>query len=107
MSSWVALFLAGVFEVLWAVGLKLSHGLTRVGPTVATVVCILMSFVMFAVALKSLPFGTAYAMWAGMGAAGVVLVDLFVFEQPADALRIGCLALIVTGVIGLRLATTE
>lgn len=107
MSAWVALFLAGFFEVLWVVGLKLSHGLTRVGPTAATVACILMSFGMFSVALKSLPLGTAYAMWAGMGAAGVVLVDLFVFEQPRDALRIGCLALIVAGIVGLRLTAAE
>lgn len=107
MSSWTALFLAGVFEVLWAVGLKMSEGLTRVALVVATAACLVMSFAMFALALKTVPFGTAYAMWAGMGAAGVVLVDLFVFEQPADALRLGCLALVVLGIIGLRLTTAE
>ena len=103
MSGWLALLAAGLFEIAWAFGLKYSDGLTRFWPTAATLVAIALSFALMAVALKSLPFGTAYAVWTGIGAAGSILVGMLVFSEPADPVRLLCLALIVAGMIGLKL----
>ncbi len=103
MSGWLALLAAGLFEIAWAFGLKYSDGLTRFWPTAATLVAIALSFTLMAVALKSLPFGTAYAVWTGIGAAGSILVGMLVFSEPADPVRILCLTLIVAGMIGLKL----
>jgi quaternary ammonium compound-resistance protein SugE len=103
VSGWLALFAAGLFEIAWAFGLKYSDGLTRFWPTAATLVAIALSFTLMAVALKSLPFGTAYAVWTGIGAAGSILVGMLVFSEPADPVRILCLTLIVAGMIGLKL----
>jgi quaternary ammonium compound-resistance protein SugE len=103
--TWLALLLAGFFEMFWIVSLKYSEGFTRLWPSVMTVVSVVLSFAMLGVSLKSVPFGTAYAVWAGIGAGGAMLVGIFLFQESADALRIACLALIVAGVIGLRLAT--
>ncbi len=104
-TAWVALLLAGLFEVGWALGLKYSDGLTRFWPTVATVIAIVLSFAFMGVSLKSLPFGTAYALWAGFGAAGTMIVGILMFGESADLVRIACLALIITGVVGLKLAS--
>jgi quaternary ammonium compound-resistance protein SugE len=104
-SAWIALLFAGLFEVGWALGLKYSDGFTRFWPTVATVVAIVLSFACMGISLKSLPFGTAYALWAGIGAAGTVIVGMAAFGEPADLFRIACLTLIVAGVVGLKLAT--
>jgi quaternary ammonium compound-resistance protein SugE len=103
VSGWLALLAAGLFEIAWAFGLKYSDGLTRFWPTAATLVAIALSFTLMAVALKSLPFGTAYAVWTGIGAAGSILVGMLVFSEPADPVRILCLTLIVAGMIGLKL----
>lgn len=103
MSGWLALLAAGVLEIAWAFGLKYSDGLTRFWPTAATLVAIVFSFGLMAVALKSLPFGTAYAVWTGIGAAGSILVGMLVFSEPADPVRILCLTLIVAGMVGLKL----
>jgi quaternary ammonium compound-resistance protein SugE len=103
VSGWLALFAAGLLEIAWAFGLKYSDGLTRFWPTAATLVAIVFSFGLMAVALKSLPFGTAYAIWTGIGAAGSILVGMLVFSEPADPVRILCLTLIVAGMIGLKL----
>jgi quaternary ammonium compound-resistance protein SugE len=103
VSGWLALLAAGLFEIAWAFGLKYSDGLTRFWPTAATLVAIGLSFALMAVALKSLPFGTAYAVWTGIGAAGSILVGMLVFSEPADPVRILCLTLIVAGMIGLKL----
>jgi quaternary ammonium compound-resistance protein SugE len=103
VSGWLALFAAGLFEIAWAFGLKYSDGLTRFWPTAATLVAIVFSFGLMAVALKSLPFGTAYAIWTGIGAAGSILVGMLVFSEPADPVRVLCLTLIVAGMIGLKL----
>jgi quaternary ammonium compound-resistance protein SugE len=105
MTAWTALLLAGVLEVAWALGLKYSDGLTRFWPTLATAVAVGLSFLLFSLSLKALPFGTAYAIWAGLGACGVVIVGMLAFGEPADALRIAFLALIVTGMVGLKLIT--
>jgi quaternary ammonium compound-resistance protein SugE len=103
VSGWLALLAAGLLEIAWAFGLKYSDGLTRFWPTAATLVAIGLSFALMAVALKSLPFGTAYAVWTGIGAAGSILVGMLVFSEPADPVRILCLTLIVAGMIGLKL----
>jgi quaternary ammonium compound-resistance protein SugE len=103
VSPWLALFAAGLLEIAWAFGLKYSDGLTRFWPTAATVVAILLSFGLMALALRSLPFGTAYAVWTGIGAAGTIIVGMVIFSEPADPVRIICLALIVAGMVGLKL----
>jgi quaternary ammonium compound-resistance protein SugE len=103
MNGWLALLGAGLLEVAWALGLKYSNGLTRFWPTVATVAAIALSFALMASALRSLPFGTAYAVWTGIGAVGSILVGMFLFSEPTDPVRILCLTLIVAGMVGLKL----
>lgn len=103
MSGWLALLGAGLLEVTWALGLKYSDGLTRFWPTAGTVVAILSSFALMSLALRSLPFGTAYAVWTGIGAVGSILVGMIVYSEPADPIRILCLTLIVAGMVGLKL----
>jgi len=103
MSGWLALLGAGLLEVAWALGLKYSDGLTRFWPTAATAVAIVLSFVLMALALRSLPFGTAYAVWTGIGAVGSILVGMALFSESVDPVRIICLTLIVAGMVGLKL----
>jgi quaternary ammonium compound-resistance protein SugE len=103
VSPWLALFAAGLLEIAWALGLKYSDGLTRFWPTAATVVAIVLSFGLMALALRSLPFGTAYAVWTGIGAAGSIIVGMLIFSESADPVRIFCLTLIVAGMVGLKL----
>lgn len=103
MSAWFALLAAGLFEIAWAFGLKYSDGLTRFWPTLATALSILASFLLMAQALRSLPFGTAYAVWTGIGAAGSIIVGMVIFSEPTDPVRIICLSLIVAGMVGLKL----
>ena len=103
MSAWLALLGAGLLEVGWALGLKYSDGLTRFWPTAATVIAILLSFALMAWALRSLPFGTAYAVWTGIGAVGSILAGMMLFSESIDPVRIICLTLIVAGMIGLKL----
>ena len=103
MSAWLALLGAGLLEVGWALGLKYSDGLTRFWPTAATVIAILLSFALMALALRSLPFGTAYAVWTGIGAVGSIIVGMMLFSESADPVRMICLTLIVAGMVGLKL----
>ncbi len=103
MSGWLALLGAGLLEVAWALGLKYSDGFTRFWPSALTLVAILMSFGLMALALRSLPFGTAYAVWTGIGAAGSIIAGMLLFRESADPMRIICLSLIVAGMIGLKL----
>ena len=103
MSAWLALLAAGMLEIAWAFGLKYSDGLTRFWPTAATLAAIGLSFAMMAVALKSLPFGTAYAVWTGIGAVGSIVVGMLVYSESADPFRLLCLTLIVAGIVGLKL----
>jgi quaternary ammonium compound-resistance protein SugE len=105
MTAWVALLLAGLLEVGWALGLKYSDGFTRPWPTLAAAVAVILSFVLFSISLKYLPFGTAYAIWAGFGACGVIVAGMVMFGEPADLLRLACLTLIITGMVGLKLIT--
>jgi quaternary ammonium compound-resistance protein SugE len=105
MTAWLCLLLAGALEIVWALGLKQSDGFTRLWPSLGTVAAIALSFALMAVALKSVPFGTAYAIWTGIGAAGTVTLGIFMFGEPADAARLVCIAMIVTGIVGLKLVT--
>jgi quaternary ammonium compound-resistance protein SugE len=103
VSAWLALLAAGLLEIAWALGLKYSDGLTRFWPTALTLMAIVLSFGLMALALRSLPFGTAYAVWTGIGAAGSIIVGMLVFSESTDPVRIFCLTLIVAGMVGLKL----
>jgi quaternary ammonium compound-resistance protein SugE len=105
VSGWLALVAAGLLEIVWALGLKHSEGLTRFWPAVATLLAILASFGLMSVALKSLPFGTAYAVWTGIGAAGSIIVGMLLYGEPTSGIRVLCLTLIVAGMIGLKLSS--
>src|SRR5262249_32463676 len=106
MTGWTALLLAGAFEIIWTFGLKQTEGFTRFWPTVGTLAATALSFVCMAVALKSIPFGTAYAVWCGVGVAGTVIVGIIAFGEPTTAMRLVCVALIAAGIVGLKLAGT-
>jgi quaternary ammonium compound-resistance protein SugE len=95
--------LAGLLEVGWALGLKYSDGFTRFWPSLATLIAIAVSFVLMGISLKSVPFGTAYAVWTGIGAAGTIAIGMLAFGEPTDLFRVTCLSLIVAGTVGLKL----
>lgn len=101
--AWVVLLLAGLLEIAWAVGLKVSDGLTRLWPAVGTVLAMVASMALLAVAVRTLPLGTAYTVWTGIGAVGTVLFGIAMFGESASPLRIACIALIIVGIVGLRL----
>jgi quaternary ammonium compound-resistance protein SugE len=103
VSAWLALLAAGLLEIAWAFGLKYSDGMTRFWPAAATLISIALSFGFMAIALRSLPFGTAYAVWTGIGATGSILVGMLVYSESVDPVRLVCLSLIVVGMIGLKL----
>jgi quaternary ammonium compound-resistance protein SugE len=100
--AWAILLIAAVFEVGWAVGLKYSNGFTRLWPSVWTVAALILSVALLASAARSLPIGTAYAVWTGVGAAGTALFGVWLFHEPATAGRLLCIGLIVAGVVGLK-----
>jgi quaternary ammonium compound-resistance protein SugE len=100
--SWIYLFIAGLTEIAWAIGLKQSQGWTRFWPSVITAGLMIVSFAFLSLALKTLPLGTAYAVWTGIGAAGTAIVGIYFFGEPRDAVRIICIGLIIAGVAGLR-----
>jgi len=101
--SWIYLFLAGLFEIGWAVGLKYSAGFTRLWPSVGTAAAMGLSIVLLAMAAKTLPLGTAYAVWTGIGVIGAVALGIVLFDEPVTAARMACLALVVVGIAGLKL----
>ena len=103
--AWVVLMIAGLFEVGWAVGLKYTAGFTRLVPTLATVASMIVSLGLLGLALKTLPVGTAYAIWTGVGTIGTAVLGILLFGESADALRLGCIALIVAGIVGLKLVS--
>ncbi len=103
--SWAVLFVAGLLEVGWAVGLKYTNGFTRLWPTVFTGVALVASMGLLGVALRTLPLGTAYAVWTGIGSVGTAILGIVLFREPATAMRLACIALIVAGIIGLKLAS--
>ena len=103
--AWAILFLAGLFEIGWAIGLKYTEGYTRLWPTVGTVLGMVISVWLLGLAMKSLPVGTAYAVWVGVGAVGTAILGIVLFGESASVGRIVSLVLIVAGVVGLKLAT--
>lgn len=103
--AWALLFLAGLFEIGWAIGLKYTDGFTRVWPTTWTVLAMIVSVVLLALAVRTLPIGTAYAVWTGIGAAGTVILGIALFGEPATLLRLLFVGLIVAGIAGLKLVT--
>ena len=102
--NWVILVIAGLFEIGWAIGLKYSEGYTRLWPTVGTVFSLVASFLLLGLAMKSLPVGTAYAVWVGIGAAGTAILGIILFDESTALLKIASLGLICAGIIGLKLA---
>lgn len=103
--AWGILLLAGLLEVGWAVGLKYTEGFTRLWPTVGTAAALAASMLLLSVALRTLPLGTAYAVWTGIGIVGTATLGIVLFHEPASALRLACIAMIVAGIVGLRLAS--
>src|SRR5690606_23453856 len=98
------LFVAGLFEIVWAVGLKYTAGFTRVWPTVGTALALIASMGLLGVAIRTLPVGTAYAVWTGIGSVGTAVLGIILCREPATAARLFCIGLIVAGIVGLRLA---
>jgi quaternary ammonium compound-resistance protein SugE len=103
--AWIYLIIAGLLEVVWAVGLKHTHGFTRLAPSAFTIATMIASFALLAQALKSLPVGTGYAVWTGIGAVGTAVAGMAFLGEARDAGRLFCLALIVAGIIGLKIVT--
>lgn len=97
------LFIAGIFEVIWAIGLKYSHGFTRLLPSAVTAFAMIMSFVFLGLAVRSLPLGTAYAVWTGIGTVGTAIAGIYLFHEPHDWGRVCCILFILAGVAGLKI----
>ncbi|HET8609037.1 MAG TPA: quaternary ammonium compound efflux SMR transporter SugE [Burkholderiales bacterium] len=104
--SWLVLFLAGLFEIGWAIGLKYTEGFTRLWPSLWTVAAMAISVALLGIAVRQLPIGTAYAVWTGIGAVGTVILGIVLFGDPASAARLICVALIIAGILGLKLVAT-
>ena len=103
--AWLYLTLAGLLEIAWAIGLKYTEGFTRLWPSVATAAAMVGSFALLAKALQTLPIGTAYAVWTGIGAVGAALLGIALFDEPRTAARLACIGLIVAGIVGLKLTS--
>lgn len=102
--AWVYLIIAGLFEITWAIGLKYADGFTRLVPSAVTIVAMILSVVLLGLALRELPVGTGYAVWTGIGTVGAAILGMILFSEPATVIRLGCIALIVAGIIGLKFA---
>jgi Membrane transporters of cations and cationic drugs len=105
--AWIILVVAGLFEVGWAIGLKYTEGFTRLWPTVWTVVAMIISLWLLGIAMKSLPVGTAYSIWVGVGAVGTVVLGILLLGESAHATRLVSVAFIIAGIVGLKLATPD
>lgn len=103
--AWLYLFVAGLFEVGWAIGLKYTQGFTRLVPTLFTAISMVVSLGLLGLALKSLPVGTAYAVWTGIGTIGTAILGIILLGEPATVLRLLCISLIVAGIVGLKLVS--
>lgn len=104
---WLALVVAGLFEIVWALGLKYTEGFSRLWPTVGTVAAMAVSFGLLSYAMRTLPVGTAYAIWTGIGAVGTAIAGIVLFGESASAARLLCIALIGGGIIGLKLVSAQ
>ena len=105
MQAWLMLGAAGLFEIVWAIGLKYADGFTKPVPTTITITAMVISMWLLAQAARELPIGTAYAIWTGIGAVGAAILGIILFQESANLVRIGCVALIVLGIVGLKLST--
>ena len=103
--AWAYLALAGLFEIGWAIGLKYTDGFTRIVPSVLTILSMVVSVLLLGLALKTLPVGTGYAVWTGIGTVGTALLGIYLMGEPATATRLACIGLIVAGILGLKLAS--
>ncbi|MCT7487304.1 quaternary ammonium compound efflux SMR transporter SugE [Aliarcobacter cryaerophilus] len=103
--SWTILFLAGIFEIFWAVGLKYSDGFTKLFPTIFTIVTMIISFYLLSLALKALPIGTAYAVWVGIGTVGTVITGIMLFGESMTLIRVISILFILIGIVGLKFTT--
>ena len=103
--AWIYLTIAGLFEIGWAIGLKYTDGFTRLLPSLWTLTSMILSIVLLGLALKTLPVGTGYAVWTGIGAVGTAILGIYLFNEPATALRLMCIGLILSGIVGLKLVT--
>ena len=101
--AWIYLVFAGLLEIVWAIGLKYTDGFTRLIPSAATVAAMIASVVLLGVAIRDLPLGTGYAVWTGIGTVGTAILGMILFQEPATAIRLSCIGLIVAGIIGLKL----
>lgn len=105
--SWFYLTVAGIFEVIWATALKYSDGFTRLYPSIITVIGMIISFYLLSIATKTLPMGTAYAIWTGIGALGSIIIGILLFKEPCNLTRIFFLLLILVGIVGLKITSTS
>lgn len=105
MQAWIMLGAAGLLEIVWAIGLKYAEGFTKPVPSAVTIAAMIASMWLLAQAARDLPIGTAYAVWTGIGAVGAALLGIMLFQEGANFLRLGCIALIVVGIVGLKVAT--
>ena len=103
--AWLVLLAAGLLEIGWAFGLKHSEGFTRLWPSVGTIAAMAGSMALLGIALRSLPLGTAYAVWTGIGTVGTAVLGILIYREPTDAVRLACIGLIVAGIVGLKLAS--
>lgn len=103
--AWICLVIAGLLEIGWAVGLKYTEGFSRLWPSVATGVAMIASFALLSYALKTIPIGTGYAVWTGIGAAGTAIIGMVYLGEPREMLRVLCIVLIIAGVVGLKFAS--
>jgi quaternary ammonium compound-resistance protein SugE len=105
--AWTHLVIAGVFEIVWAIGLKYTEGFTRLWASLVTIAAMLISFFFLSLALKTLPVGTGYAVWTGIGAVGTAILGIVLFNESREAARLACIALIVAGIVGLKLTSAR
>lgn len=104
--AWIVLIFAGIFEIVWAYSMKLSEGFTRIGPSIITLVFMILSFALLAYAMRTLPLGTAYTIWTGIGAIGSFLVGIFILGEPATAIRMLAAILIISGLVLMKLSSS-
>ncbi|MGH1400316.1 MAG: DMT family transporter [Acinetobacter tandoii] len=104
--AWIVLIFAGIFEIVWAYSMKLSEGFTRIGPSIITLVFMILSFALLAYAMRTLPLGTAYTIWTGIGAIGSFLVGIFILGEPATAMRMLAAILIISGLVLMKLSSS-
>ncbi len=101
--SWIFLFIAGLLEIGWAIGLKYTEGFTKILPSVITIITMILSFYFLSSALRTIPIGTGYAVWTGIGAVGTALIGMFFFGESKEFIRVFCILLIVAGIVGLKI----